>query len=325
VFFISIAAVSLALIAGFGTSTWLFIKEREARLQEQEARREAQKNEALLRRQAEVREVIAKASSLVDKWQLTEADKLVGALPSSDTAMAGAAVFRPLGDWAAVQGNWSHALEYYSVLIPLDLFTNVDSTTTDYTKYAVVLVEMGDRPAYENFCRDSIKQFGKNHRSARRRSDCQKQFAHPAGCQPARRTGAAGGSGGKICPCDVNPALKLLGIAAVHDAGVDGISPWQLRRSCQLGQSLFELKHDATNVPRVATVRAILAMSYHQLGQAEPARAELAKSRELIEERFKTAFVIYQDGHGMWYDWFLARILEREAAAMIETQAPAVK
>ena len=101
-----------------------------------------------------------KASSLVDKFQLAQADKLVGALPSSDTAKAGAAVFRPLGDWAAVQGNWRRAAEYYSNLVPQDMFKNLDSTTMDYTKYAVVLVAMGDRHAYENLCRDSIKQFG---------------------------------------------------------------------------------------------------------------------------------------------------------------------
>ena len=91
---------------------------------------------------------------------MAEADKLVGTLPSPDTAMGGAAVFRPLGDWAAVQGNWRRAADYYSLLVRLDLFEKLDPATLDYTKYAVVLAEMGDRPAYENFCRESIKQFG---------------------------------------------------------------------------------------------------------------------------------------------------------------------
>ena len=323
--FISIAAVSLALIAGFGTSTWLFIKEREARLQEQEARREAQKNEALLRRQAEVREVIAKASSLVDKWQLTEADKLVGALPSSDTAMAGAAVFRPLGDWAAVQGNWSHALEYYSVLIPLDLFTNVDSTTTDYTKYAVVLVEMGDRPAYENFCRDSIKQFGKTTDPLAADRIVKNSLLIPPDASLLAALVPLAEVAVKSVPANVNPALNSWALPRCMTLALMEYRRGNYAEAVNWGNRCLSFKHDATNVPRVATVRAILAMSYHQLGQAEPARAELAKSRELIEERFKTAFVIYQDGHGMWYDWFLARILEREAAAMIETQAPAVK
>ena len=73
---------------------------------------------------------------------------------------------------------------------------------------------------------------------------------------------------------------------------------------------------------RVAGAQAILAMSYHQLGQAEQARSALAKSRELVEERWGTPFTVNADSRGFWYDWFFARILEREAAATIGPPAP---
>jgi hypothetical protein len=86
---------------------------------------------------------------------------------------------------------------------------------------------------------------------------------------------------------------------------------------------VFDLAN--TVPPRVASIRAILAMSYHQLGQAEQARSELAKSRELIESRFRTPLVPFNDNREMWFDWFLGRILEREAAAMIEVLTPATK
>jgi hypothetical protein len=76
---------------------------------------------------------------------------------------------------------------------------------------------------------------------------------------------------------------------------------------------------------RVTGAQAILAMSYHQLGQAEQARSALAKSRELVEERWKTPFTVNADSRGWWYDWFFARILEREAAATIEPPATAAK
>jgi hypothetical protein len=76
---------------------------------------------------------------------------------------------------------------------------------------------------------------------------------------------------------------------------------------------------------RVACVQAILAMSYHQLGQTEQARSALAKSRELVEERWKTPFTLNTYSRGWWYDWFLARFLEREAAATIEPLVPAIK
>ena len=76
---------------------------------------------------------------------------------------------------------------------------------------------------------------------------------------------------------------------------------------------------------RVACAQAILAMSYHQVGQTEQARSALAKSRQLVEERWKTPFTVYEDSRSWWYDWFLARFLEREAAATIEPTAPATK
>jgi tetratricopeptide (TPR) repeat protein len=325
--FISIAAVSLALMAGFGTSTWLFFKEREARLQEQEARREAQRgreNEALLRRQAEAQAVIAKASSLVDKFQFAEADKLVGTLPSSDMATVGAAVFRPLGDWAAVQENWRRAVEFYSVLVPQDLFENRDSTTTDYTKYAVVLVELGDQRAYEKFCRDAIKQFGNTTDPNAAERIIKNSLLLP----PSASLLAA------LVP------MAELAAKSIHANPASG--NWPLPWRC-MTLALFEYRRgnyaEAVNwgnrclsanpgsldVTCVATVRAIRAMAHHQLGQAEQARAELAKSRELVEDRSKTAFVIYQDGHGMWFDWFFGRILEREAAAMIAAATPATK
>jgi hypothetical protein len=73
---------------------------------------------------------------------------------------------------------------------------------------------------------------------------------------------------------------------------------------------------------RVACAQAILAMSCHQLGQTEQGRSALAKSRELVEERWKTPFTVNEDSRSRWYDWFLARFLEREAATVIEPHAP---
>jgi hypothetical protein len=75
----------------------------------------------------------------------------------------------------------------------------------------------------------------------------------------------------------------------------------------------------------VAGAQAILAMSYHQLGQTEQSLSALRRSRELIDERWKTPFTVNPDPRGWWYDWFIARILEGEATATIESSAPATK
>ena len=111
--------------------------------------------------------------SLVNKNQMAEADQLVGTLPvSGGTATVGVAVFRALGDWAAVQGNWRRAAEYYSALVPLDRFETPFLAPQDYNKYAVVLAEMDNQHAYENVCHESIKQFGNTANPHARRADC---------------------------------------------------------------------------------------------------------------------------------------------------------
>ncbi|HEX9045508.1 MAG TPA: serine/threonine-protein kinase [Verrucomicrobiae bacterium] len=313
--FVSIAAVSLALIAGFGTSTWLYFQEREARRQAQSGRQA----EASLRRQAEAREVFALASSLVDKFQLAEADKLIGSLPSSDMAAGGAAVFRPLGDWAAVGGKWRRAAEYYSVLVPLDLFKNRDATTMDYTKYAVVLAEIGEPAAYENFCRDCIQQFGDTHDLNVAERVVKNSLLLPPSPSLLET----------LLPMEkvMARSIPTNAVSAAKDAGLPwrclSLALYEYRRghyddAASLCHRVLDLRFDSGATPCVAGVHALLAMANQRLGQTGQARLELGKSRELIGQRSKTAFVIYQDGHGMWYDWFVARLLAREAGEMID-------
>ena len=63
--FAAAGAVSIALIAGLGTSSWLFVREREARQEQARLREEAEharSNETQLRREAEARAKIAQAA-----------------------------------------------------------------------------------------------------------------------------------------------------------------------------------------------------------------------------------------------------------------------
>jgi len=76
--------------------------------------------------------------------------------------------------------------------------------------------------------------------------------------------------------------------------------------------------HKDVPPPRLATVHAILALAYHQLGIPAQARSELAQGRTLIDNKFNEGLDVGDGGQGFWFDWVLARILEREAAAKIE-------
>jgi serine/threonine protein kinase len=310
--FIAAAAVTAALIIGLGTSTWLLFKERELRREAERGRA----NEVLLRQQAEARVKIAQATLLVEQNRFEEADRLVGGIPSSDTALVGEAVFRLLGDWAALQGRWRRAAEYLSILVRVDQFETSDISTLDHTKCAVALIELRDKGAYESFCRESIKQ-----------------FAGTTDPLVAERTF-------KNClllPADANLLASLAPLADVaaksfSENSVSAKDLWMMSwRSMSL--SLIEyrrgnypaaidwcnrcLAYGDDNPSRTATTHAILAMSCLQFGQTENARSELAQCRELIDNKFKAGLDLGDGGQGYWFDWVLGQILEREAIADI--------
>jgi serine/threonine protein kinase len=290
----------------------------------QEAPPRPKQHDALLRH-AKAREIIAKAVSLVNKNKMAEADRLVGQLPvSGDAATMGAAVFRALGDWAALQGNWPRATEYYSALLPSDQFETPFLATQDYNKYAVVLAEMDNRRAYENVCAQFIDQFGDTNRAF------VEQIVIVKTCSllPASASMRAA----------LSPLAEKMVKSIAMDADPNGWAlPWQCmslaifeyRRgnyaeAVNWGHRCLSFNQDSAK-ERVACAQAILAMSYRQLGQTEQARAALAKSRQLVEERWKTPFTVNEDSRSFWYDWFLARFLQREAATVIEPHAPGEK
>jgi hypothetical protein len=68
------------------------------------------------------------------------------------------------------------------------------------------------------------------------------------------------------------------------------------------------------NLVRVASMQAILAMADHQLGRDAEARAALTNCQQVIAQHFKTPFT----NADIAFDWFLARLLEREAIACVE-------
>ena len=80
--FASGAAVSTALLIGTVTSTWLFLKERDARRRALTAQHEAESalHEVELQRETELRGRVTQAALLIAQGKYQEADKLVGGI-----------------------------------------------------------------------------------------------------------------------------------------------------------------------------------------------------------------------------------------------------
>jgi len=317
--FIAGAAVTAALIVGLATSTWLFFKERESRREAEQGRA----NEALLRRQAEAREKIARATVLVERNRFEEADRLIGGIPSSDTALVGETVFRSLGEWAAVQGRWQRAAEYLSILAQVDHFETSDVSTLDHTKCAVTLLELHDRRRYEEFCREAIKQFADTTDPLIAERTVKNSLLLPADASLLSALAPLAEVAAKSFP--ENPA-----------PGASWMFPWRC-----VSLALMEyrrgnfhaaidwcnrcLAYGDDSPPRTATIHAILALACHGLGQTENARSELAQSRELIDNKFSAGLNLGDGSQGYWFDWVLGQILEREAITDLESARPAPK
>jgi hypothetical protein len=59
-------------------------------------------------------------------------------------------------------------------------------------------------------------------------------------------------------------------------------------------------------------------MSCSQLGEMETARAELESGRKQVAAEFAGGLQPGDGAVGFWYDWLFARILLREAEALME-------
>jgi len=311
VIFIAAAAVTAALVLGFGTSTWLFFKERDARRLAEEGR----KNEMLLREQSEQREKIAQAVLLVEQNRLDEADRVIGKIPAANAATVGEVAFRPLADWAVRLGRWQRASEYLSLLAQVDQFETSDITTADFTGCAAALIEAGKSAEYRQFCLESLKRFGKTKDplvAERTVKNC------------------------LLLPPDAHLLATLVPLADVAARSVPSVPrdrlwiwPWrcvslelmEYRRGNYLSAIDWGkrgLNYGDKGPSWTATIHVILAMTYQRLGQVARARDELSTSQEMIDPKFRAGVYVGGRGDGIWFDWLLARILEREAIANIE-------
>src|SRR5690606_19285654 len=107
------AAVAVALLGGTTVSTWLFLKERDAR----QRAVAAEQQQARLRHAAEVREQITQAALLVAQEKYAEADTLLGDIALSQPTVEGAAVLRRIGEWHAIHDRWPQAADRFQRLL----------------------------------------------------------------------------------------------------------------------------------------------------------------------------------------------------------------
>ncbi len=317
--FVSMAAISLTLLAGFGTSSWLFIKEREAR-----------QSESRLRAEAEVREKITQAAVLLRHGQAEEADQLVGEspVPVIKPSLEATDVFNQLGNWNLKQGRWPEAADRLlklSQAMQVDKSDMTDAATRDFLRVGPALVVAGDLDNYHHLISRTISHFAHTH--------------NPIAAEQLIKLSL-------IVPVDKATLDSLRPLADVVRQSIstgistkdqEGYMAWRV-----LALSLFEYRKgdfesaiarakqclDYPDSPpaRIAQCHIIQAMGYSRLHRPDDVRFELALGHALVERKFPAGLGrienVNDSSTGFWYDWVIAYLLQQEAEHLIQGATP---
>jgi len=330
-------AVAAILVIWLGTSTWLFLMERAARQravaaeqQQSRLRQEAElarANEAELRRQAEAREKIILAAVRVSQENFDEADNLLNNLSPILPSLEGAAVFRSVGEWHALEGRWQPAADRFAVLLQMNKYDGWDLASLDYLRRGPVLVELGDVSGYNQFRREALARFAGITNPVAAERTVKISLLLPANqktmdalaplAELAAKAFASVGGDDTNAEAVFQAAWGSISVALMEYRRGNYLQASEWCHRC--------LDYPGDNPPRVATARVILAMSCHHLGQVEEAVSELAQGREIIQGKFNDGLDAGSAAHGFWFDWVFARILLREATVLIEPKPPATR
>jgi serine/threonine protein kinase len=319
VIFAAMAAVAAALLIGLSVSTWLFFEERAARRDavaaEQQQIRLRQESDRL-RQQAEFRQKLTAATFDRSRDRIEEADLLVAGIPAPEPNLEYADLYRTLGDWHAVNDRWSKAMDRFTVLVQVNQPDDWDVTTLDYLRYGPLFLETGDAAGYEKFRQSAVAHFSGT--------------TNPVAAERVLKVSSLAPPG-----ADLLAALAPLAMIASNSLADPPQERWQKSLASWRAFSLALMEYRRGNYAAVdewrekaasfqandngyareVTFHLVQIMAHYKGGNAAQPRSELAGVQQQIESHFKKLPVDGDDGY--WFDWVFARILLREATALM--------
>jgi eukaryotic-like serine/threonine-protein kinase len=315
--FLAITAVVLALLVGFGISTWLYLQEREARqravlAEQQQIRLRVEADH--LRLQAEDRQKLTQATVLLSRNKTNDADQLVADIPYAEPNLEYANLFRTLGDWQASQSHWDLAADRFAVVVQINQPDDWDITTLDYLRYGPALLASGDVAGYQQFRLSAINHYAKTTNPLPAERVVKMSLLLPADPAMLRTLQplAEVASNSLATDLSMGPSLAAwrsfsLGLMAYRMQDYSGAEKW-----CEKSMAF-----ENGNAVRAVNLQLVRAMTDYQLGKNETARTELALARRQIVNHFNADWEVGDGGKGFWFDWLFARILLDEATALI--------
>jgi serine/threonine protein kinase len=323
--FAMVGAGSLMLILGFGTLSWLFVKEREAWRQQALAREEAERarsNERRLRLEAEANAKIAQAAVLITRKKLGEADRLVEGIqvPVTRPSLEAAGVLRDLGLWNIAQARWKQAADRFLSLQlanQTDKSDLTDAATRDLPGIATALVVADDIADYRRLVRETAIRFAKTDNPVAAEQILKMSTLRPGDAntldllRPLARVAedslVASRVGGR--KDEYMLAWRAYAVAMFHYRCGDWAPAADWARRC--------LEYSDGTTTRIAMAHAVLAMAAHRMNPAD-GHADLEAARAIVDAKFPNrtngvgAIANYVSGL-FWNDWIAALLLYEEA------------
>jgi serine/threonine protein kinase len=323
--FVMIGTVSLALVSGFGTSSWLFVKEREARREQVVLREEAERaraSESRRRVEAETSAKIAEAAVLITRKRVDEADHLIDGIEISSVqpSLEAASVFRDLGCWNVTQGRWEQAakrfLKKQQLADAVDTSDLTDNATRDMPAIAIALIVANHLDDYRQLIRGAAIHFAKTDNPVAAEHVLKISTYLPGETntlkllEPFERVAEKSlvdeQSANTESQCML--AWRAIAVAMYYYRHGDFSPAIYWSRRC--------LNYTDTAATRAAMAHAVLAMAEHRVNSAEGA-AELEAARAIVDTKFPDHRIdvsgVGNDSLGFWNDWITALLLYQEA------------
>lgn len=311
----------IALLAGLGVSTRLFIREKAAREEQSRLSREAEQARRVeqgLKEVAEAREQVAKAAVQIARGNMEGADALLAAIPMDriPTSLEAADSFRKVADWHLASGRWGPGADRLAAAVYSH--TSVDDADDNSVSFQILptastLCTTNKDQEYERFRQFTIKRF-----SSTKNPQVAEQLLKATLLKPANEStlrsldgmadfvkGAVNDPGSWIAnsPYLGGWSCFVLGLRSYRDGDLAESREW-LERS---------LTYPVNNPPKDVSARLILAMIDSHEGRKADAIQAIQSAREPIDRIMSAPLPTGDSNTGFWFDWINAKLLLDES------------
>lgn len=309
------AAVAISLVACLGVSTWLYVRESRALAERGRLMKEAEVHEAekaILQKQAKERETFSRLTFLINEGKDDDAERLLQANPveNIESPREAVTVFRALAHWSGQKQRHSQALGYFRKLDQANRNSDpvIVIESRDLMPLAPLVLEHEGPESYDRLRGRVLMNYlpVQSTRSAQQvLKICLLTPAEPSTLETLRDVAT-------VCESNIAGPNHIL---PNRDWEAFSMALYHLRT--QDFPAVIEWRNRCFALPRVSRVcasatRAVAAIAAFHLGKPEDARAELARAQTDSSNPTITA-----DFKNTWWDWIIARILVREAEAVM--------